>query len=143
MTKEVLVSIKGMQFDGESGDTIETMNFAQYYLKNDGHYIIYDEMVEGESQVTKNILKFKGKTFEMTKRGLVNVHMVFEEGQKNMTNYSTPFGDILMGMDTSKVEISETEEGSKLKITVEYALEVNYEFLADCTIEIDISARNT
>lgn len=142
MTKEVLVSIKGMQFDGESGDTIETMNFAQYYLKNDGHYIIYDEMAEGESQVTKNILKFKGKTFEMTKRGLVNVHMVFEEGQKNMTNYSTPFGDILMGMDTSKVEISETEEGSKLKITVEYVLEVNYEFLADCTIEIDISARN-
>lgn len=142
MTKEVLVSIKGMQFDGASGDTIETMNFAQYYLKNDGHYIIYDEMVEGESQVTKNILKFKGKTFEMTKRGLVNVHMVFEEGQKNMTNYSTPFGDILMGMDTSKVEISETEEGSKLKITVEYVLEVNYEFLADCTIEIDISARN-
>lgn len=143
MTKEVLVSIKGMQFDGESGDTIETMNFAQYYLKNDGHYLLYDEVEEGESQVTKNILKFKGKSFEMTKRGLVNVHMVFEEGQKHMTNYSTPFGDILMGMDTSKVEIKEAEDGSKMNITVEYALEVNYEFLADCKIEIDITARNT
>ena len=141
MTKEVLVSIKGMQFDGESGDAIETLNFAQYYLKNDGHYVIYDEVTEGESQVTKNILKFKGKTFELTKRGLVNVHMVFEEGQKSMTNYSTPFGSILMGMDTGKVEITEKEEEEKIRILVEYALEVNYEFLADCRIEIEIIPR--
>ena len=142
MTKEVLVSIKGMQFDGESGDTIETVNAAQYYLKNDGHYVIYDEVLEGESRTTKNILKFKGKTFELTKRGLVNVHMVFAEGQKNMTNYATPFGDILMGMDTGKVEIREENDGQKIQILVEYALDVNYEFLADCKIEIDISPRN-
>lgn len=142
MTKEVLVSIKGMQFDGESGDTIETMNAAQYFLKNDGHYVIYDEVVEGESRTTKNILKFKGKTFELTKRGLVNVHMLFEEGQKSMANYSTPFGDILMGMDTSKVEIKEADDGQKLQIIVEYALDVNYEFLADCKIEIEILSRN-
>ena len=142
MTKDVLVSIKGMQFDGESGDAIETMNFAQYYLKNDGHYIIYDEVTEGESGVIKNILKFKGKTFELTKRGLVNVHMVFTEGQKSMTNYSTPFGDILMGMDTSKVEIETGEDDSKMHISINYALEVNYEFLADCEIEIEVSSRN-
>lgn len=142
MTKEVLVSIKGMQFDGESGDTIETVNAAQYYLKNDGHYVIYDEVIEGESRTTKNILKFKGKAFELTKRGLVNVHMVFAEGQKNMTNYATPFGDILMGMDTGKVEIREENDGQKIQILVEYALDVNYEFLADCKIEIDISPRN-
>ncbi|MBQ7360270.1 MAG: DUF1934 domain-containing protein [Lachnospiraceae bacterium] len=140
MTKDVLVTIKGMQFDGESGDTIETVNFAQYYLKNDGHYVIYDEVTEGESQTTKNILKLKGKLFELTKRGLVNVHMIFEEGQKTMTNYSTPFGDILMGMDTRKVEMTQVNE-KKLQVQVEYALEVNYEFLADCQIVIDIEAR--
>ncbi len=140
MTKDVLVTIKGMQFDGESGDTIETLNFAQYYMKNDGHYVIYDEVTEGESQTTKNILKFKGKTFELTKRGLVNVHMIFEEGQKNMTNYTTPFGDILMGMDTRKVEVKEEAE-DKIQVRVDYALEVNYEFLADCQIVIDIVSR--
>lgn len=140
MTKDVLVTIKGMQFDGESGDTIETVNFAQYYMKNDGHYVIYDEVTEGESQTTKNILKFKGKTFELTKRGLVNVHMIFEEGQKTMTNYSTPFGGILMGMDTQKVEVTQESE-KKLQVQVDYALEVNYEFLADCQIMIDIEAR--
>lgn len=143
MTKDVLVSIKGMQFDGDSGDTIETMNFAEYYLKNDGHYIIYDEVVEGESQSTKNILKVKGKSFELTKRGLVNVHMVFEEGQKSMTNYTTPFGDILMGMDTRKVDMVLDDAGDKMQICIEYALEVNYEFLADCQIEIDIVSRKS
>lgn len=143
MTKDVLVSIKGMQFDGESGDTIETVNFAQYYMKNNSHYVIYDEVTEGESQVTKNILKFKGKTLELTKRGLVNVHMIFEEGQKNMTNYTTPFGDILMGMDTRKVEVKEETESQKIQVSVDYALEVNYEFLADCQIVIDVTSRNS
>lgn len=138
MTKDVLVTIKGMQFDGESGDTIETVNFAQYYMKNDGHYVIYDELTEGEAQTTKNILKFKGKCLELTKRGLVNVHMMFEEGQKTMTNYSTPFGDILMGMDTQRVMLMEESE-TKLQLQVDYALEVNYEFLADCQIIIDIA----
>ena len=48
MTKEVMVSIKGLQFDqGADSEEIETIQWGQYYKKNDTHYVIYEEVMEG------------------------------------------------------------------------------------------------
>ncbi len=140
MTKDVLLAIKGLQFDGSEEDTeIETVTSAEYYKKNNSHYVIYEEAFEGFEGTTKNILKFKDNSLDLTKKGLVNVHMIFEENKKNMTNYSTPYGDILIGIDASKIRMQEEEE--KIHLDVEYALEINYEHLADCHISIGIQAK--
>lgn len=141
MTKEVLLSLRGLQFDTAStdGDRIETITPAEYYKRNDSHYIIYDEAVEGFSENTKNIIKFRNGSLDLTKKGLVNVHMIFEKNSKNMTNYSTPYGDILIGIDTGSVNLTEEEE--HIVVNVEYALEVNYEHFADCRIRMDIRSK--
>ncbi len=140
MTKDVLLAIRGLQFDVDQDENkIETINPAQYYNKNDHHYVVYDEVTEGFSESTKNIIKFKEHSMDLTKRGLVNVHMVFEENKKNMTSYSTPYGNILIGIDAKKVTCTEEEE--HIRVDVEYALEVNYEHLADCKIQMNIRAR--
>lgn len=137
MTKEVLVAIKGLQFGSSDEETnIETVNVAEYYEKGNSRYIIYDEVEEGSRENTKNIIKFKDNVLELTKKGFVNVHMVFQENQKNMTNYATPFGDILIGIDARRVSMTEGEKHIQMK--VDYALEVNYEHLADCNITVDI-----
>lgn len=140
MTKDVLLAIRGLQFDVDNDESkVETINPAQYYMKNDNHYVIYDEITEGFSESTKNIIKFKEHSMDLTKRGLVNVHMVFEENKKNMTSYSTPYGNILIGIDAKKVSCKEEEE--HIRVDVEYALEVNYEHLADCKIRMNIRSR--
>lgn len=142
MTKEVLVAIKGLQFDAAEEETnIETFNVAEYYEKGSSRYIIYEEIEEGTAQSTKNIIKFKENVMELTKKGFVNVHMVFEENRKNMTNYATPFGDILIGIDAKKVSMEEEEH--RIQMKVDYALEVNYEHLADCKITVDIRPKKT
>lgn len=76
---------------------------------------------------------------ELTKRGLVNVHMVFEEKKKNMTSYATPFGNILIGIDTDEVVVREDRD--QIKVNVAYTLEANYEHMADCKIEMNIRPR--
>ena len=140
MTKDVLLAIKGLQFDGSEEDTeIETVTSAEYYKKNNSHYVIYEEAFERFEGTAKNILNFKDNSLDLTKKGLVNVHMIFEENKKNMTNYSTPYGDILIGIDASKIRMQEEEE--KIHLDVEYALEINYEHLADCHISIGIQAK--
>lgn len=138
MTKEVLVAIKGLQFDASSDEetNIETFNVAEYFEKNNSRYVIYEEVEEGTAASTKNIIKFKDNVMELTKKGVVNVHMVFEENKKNMSNYATPYGDILIGIDARKVSLSEEE--NRIQMNVDYALEVNYEHLADCKITVDI-----
>lgn len=141
MTKEVLLSLRGLQFDTTSadGDKIETITPAEYYKKNNSHYIIYDEVMEGFTERTKNIIKFKESSLDLTKRGLVNVHMSFEENKKNMTSYATPYGEILIGIDAKKVQMKEEDE--RIVVDVDYALEVNYEHFADCKIKMDIRSK--
>lgn len=140
MTKDVLLAIKGLQFDASAEESnVQTITVAEYYEKNNSHYVIYDEATEGTEQSTKNIIKFKDKSLELTKKGFVNVHMLFEENKKSLTNYATPFGDILIGIDAKK--ITKTIENDTIRVNVDYALEVNYEFLADCKITMEISER--
>ena len=47
MTKDVLITISGMQMiDGDNSD-IEMITTGAYYMKNGKHYITYDEVLEG------------------------------------------------------------------------------------------------
>ena len=47
MTREVLVSISGVQIaEGDAGE-IEVITAGDYFLKNGNHYILYDEVQEG------------------------------------------------------------------------------------------------
>lgn len=58
MTKEVLLTLKGLQFDGEKNDNYSVSFPAEYYERNGRRYIVYDEVMEGFTQSTKNIIKF-------------------------------------------------------------------------------------
>ncbi len=140
MTKEVLLAITGMQFDmTEEAGNIQTITAAEYYNKNNSRYVIYEEADEESGQKTRGRIKFREDLLEVDKSGYINVHMLFEENKKSLTNYATPFGNILIGIDTKKITL--TEETDKILIDVEYALEANYEFLADCKINIEITER--
>lgn len=141
MTQEVLLTLQGLQFDQreEDADKIETVTVGDYYKKNGKHYVIYEEVTEGFSQPTKNRLKFSEDMLELSRNGLVNMHMVFQENKKNLTNYNTPFGQILIGIDTKKIQIKEQKDN--IVVDVDYSLDVNYEFLSDCHIKISICSK--
>lgn len=140
MTKDVMLTIRGLQFDqGPESEEIETIQWGQYYEKNGSRYILYEELTEGVDEPIRNVIKFKNHEMSLMKKGLVNVNMVFEEGKKNVTNYLTPYGGILIGLDTEKVSLTERED--EISLQVAYQLDVNYEYLADCQISIKIQPR--
>ncbi len=136
MTKEVLVAIKGLQFDGESKEDYTTILPAEYYMRNGKHYVVYDELMEGYSQNTKNIIKFNDDFVEVTKKGVVNVQMLFEKDRKNLSKYGTPFGEIMLGINATHIRLFEAEDA--IHVDVEYDLEMNYQHLAVCKITIDV-----
>ena len=141
MTKEVIVKVTGLQYMEEENEPIELITKGEYYNKNGKHYLIYDEIVEGVEGISKCTVKFKEGSFEILKKGSTNVHMVFENGKKNVTYYGTPFGNVLLGLDTRGVEVEEKEE--EISIEVRYGMDVNYEFLADCHIRMNICSINS
>lgn len=142
MTKEILLTISGLQFAAQEdgrGEPVEVITPADYYKRNDKHYVMYDEVMEGFDGTTQNIIKVKQDCLDITKKGVANVHMMFEKNKKNVTYYYTPFGSLLIGIDAKQVDVAETEEN--INIQVNYDLEVNYEFLANCNITMNIKAK--
>lgn len=141
MTREVLVSVSGLQFGTEvDNDPVEVITGGNYYKKKDKHYVMYDEIMEGISGVTKNTFKFDKNTFNLIKTGAVNVNMLFEENKRNLTNYETPFGSMLIGIDTNAVEVLESQD--LIHVDIDYAIDINYEHLADCKIALDIKSKS-
>lgn len=134
MTKDVLLSIKGLQFNGTEKTDLATIQMAQYYLKNGKHYFIYEESVEGSDEILKNVIKFNSKEVEVSKRGIYQALLFFEEKKRNYSNYKTPYGTLVIGISTDKIDLKDKENEIYLK--VEYDLEMNYQHLAQCCIEI-------
>jgi len=135
MTKDVMISIRGLQFmDDDSDDEIETVQRGQYYEKNGSRFLLFDEYMEGFQEPAKNIMRFNDNEMTLTKRGLINVQLDFEEGKKNLTSYRTPFGVIMLGVDTHSVQV--LENGDELLLNIEYTLEADYQFVADCRIAV-------
>lgn len=150
MTKDVLVSISGMhdelaevaETETEEAEAIEVITPANYYFRNQKHYIVYDEAVEGTSEVIKNRIKITGTDcVEIMKSGLSNSHMVFERNKKNETFYRTPYGQMLVGVNTKNMEVNVSEDN--IDILIDYQLDVNHEPMADCKIKMNITSKNS
>ena len=139
MTKDVLISISGLHYDALDGEgqPVEVITPAAYYLKNGKHYVVYDEMVEGMPGTIKNTIKITGDyMFEIRKSGIADTHMVFEKDRINMTNYATPYGDMMLGIHTKDMKVNVEEEN--IDVSISYALDVNNEPLSDCEIKVNI-----
>lgn len=137
MNRKVKLSISGLHSVAENEDAdVATYHLAEYFKKNDSHYLLYEEKQEGFDKTSKNRIKFKENRVELTRQGLVQTHMIFEENKKHMTQYASPYGAILLGIDTKRVSVEEQENA--IKVEVEYVLEADGEHLSKCKIELHV-----
>lgn len=136
MNKDVLIHVRGLQMMdmGDEQEPIEIVVPGQYYFRNGSHYLRYEEILDEGAKPTVNYIKMSAKGMEVRKQGLVNVHMVFEQGKKNMTYYTTPYGTLQMGIAATGMELEETENG--INMTVDYSLDMNEEHVADCCLSV-------
>ena len=142
MDKEVLIHVSGLQTIDAEGDQepIEIVVPGEYYFRNGSHYLRYEEILEDFAEPTINYIKISPKGMEVRKKGVVNVHMVFEQGKKNMTYYTTPYGTIEMGIAATNLNLEENDSGLNMK--VDYALDMNQEHVADCYLAIKAQPKN-
>ncbi len=145
MTKQVLLTISGLHYETfpneevDENEPIEVITPATYYLKNGKHYVIYDEMVEGMPGTIQNKIRIAGNNLlEIKKSGLANTRMVFEKDKINMTQYETPYGELMIGIFTKNMLVDVTDKN--IDVRVNYELDINSEKVADCDIKMNIRA---
>lgn len=146
MTKDVLITVSGLHYDSnviereEDNEPIEIISPAVYYFKNGKHYILYEEPVEDMSGVIKNKIKIKeGEMLEIKKSGAANAHMVFEKDKINVTQYDTPYGEIVIGTYTRELDVKVQER--RIDVYANYSLDISGDKVADCEVQIKIEAK--
>ena len=94
--------------------------------------------MEGFEGKVKNVIKISQVGMDIIKKGIANTHMQFEKNKKNLSCYTTPLGDMVVGIQANKIKIN--EQPDKLKVDIDYSLDINYEHLSDCSIRLDVQS---
>lgn len=140
MTKDILIALKGIQFEGggSASEEMEVFTPGEYFFRNDTHYLLYEETDENGNKTSSRI-KIREDAVELTKKGDVNVHMIFETGKKNLTNYQTAYGTLALGLYTD--EIGFEAEKDCLHLKIKYQLEINFMPMAECEIMLEAASK--
>lgn len=143
MTKDVLISLCIVQSDPleKQEDRTQTLISGNYYEKNDKHYILYEDMMEGFSKAVKTKVKFNEEMLEIIRNEPIGVRMLFEENKKNVTSYNTPYGNILLGISTKKINV--IVQPDIIEINLEYMLDADGRHLSDCSMNMKIQSKKS
>lgn len=138
MTKDVLVTIEGLQIDVDA-EAIKVCESGQYHLRNGKHYIQYDEKVEGGKGVIKNIIKISQNQISIIKKGFNETTMVFNVNEVTRTDYSTPYGMLPLDIRTKIIRLDELE--NEILVFLTYSLSMSDNHLTDNSIKIKITSQ--
>ena len=140
MTKDVLVSIKGTHMRDEDNENIELVVPAKYSFEEGIDKITYDELVEGSRQSIKNTISVDMEGISIRKEGFTNSNMNFyKNGKKHITYYNTPYGEFVMGILTKNIDIQRSDD--RLKVSVDYLLDIGENVISDCNIVVDVRSK--
>ena len=122
----VLLSIRGEQyFDGVDPDATELMTEGTLHLTEEGLVLTYQETALTGMEGTTTTFEVRGGQVVLTRSGSVNSRMVFEEGRQHTSLYETPFGELSVDINTSRLRHNLTERGGIMEIQYSIAVEHN------------------
>lgn len=136
MTKDVLVTVRGLQMTPDGDDTIEVTTTGKYYEKDGKRYLFYDEIGDDTNLIVKNSIQITEEHVSVSKKGLINAQMNFEKENKLVSVYETSYGQMEMGIYTTGICLDEQDDFLELKL--EYLLEINNQHVSDSEILLQI-----
>lgn len=126
MKKDVIISLKGTQSDGNRSDEreeIELVTEGCYYQEDGSYYVTYNETEVTGMEGTTTTLKIENEKVTMLRYGQNNSQLIFEKGQRHLCCYETPYGAFTIGIRSNEVNIDVTESGGE--VSAEYHIEID------------------
>ena len=122
--KKVMITIKGLPvFSTNDDDAFELLTDGEY-VQEDGvatfSYIENSMMGYGDQLTTFNVEKDR---VILRRNDGESGDMIFSEEQKHHFLYDTPFGSVMLGIDTHRITKNMSDDGGNLEIR--YDIEVD------------------
>lgn len=139
MKKSVLITVTGLLYTGsgeDERDYIDVITPGQYYFRDEKHYLVYEERIEGCDLPIRNLVTVSPGRVRIRKTGIVSTEMSFEPKKETGTWYSTPYGRMEMSVFTHRITIKETEEN--IDAEVRYRLLIGGTQQNECFVRIRV-----
>ena len=136
--KTAKITIKSTQTYDKEKESAELITFGDYVAQDNVFCISYKDTeatgfagcttvltVDGDDKVT---LHRTGKKH--------NANLVIEDGKKHHCVYGTPYGDLMVGVNTKKVISTLSENGGDLYLN--YTIDINSTYMSDNELFITV-----
>jgi uncharacterized beta-barrel protein YwiB (DUF1934 family) len=140
MTKEIILTISGAHQYSNSGD--DQMNLVTEGVMRelgDALELEYEEseLTDMEGTVTNIIIQ--GPQVSLMRTGEVCSQMVFEQGRRHLSVYSTPYGTLEIAVATQRLENHLTLQGGTLEI--DYSLEMDHALVGFVAFRLSVRVK--
>ena len=128
MEQNYLINITNKQRIENQTEEITLTTKGSYTMRNGKRYIQYREYDQEAKNGQTSTLKIDG-TGETKIVSLIRhsngseTNLILEQGKRHLCQYGTPYGNMTLGVFTSRIDDSLTDDGGKIE--VEYTLDVN------------------
>ncbi len=123
--KEIMLRVNTLQeYKDSEPEVIDLITEGLLYEKKDSLYLTYDESEISGIANNKVILKVKGSEYvKMNRFGEFETEMLFKEKKRDVSIYSTPYGEFRVEILTDKVDVD--LQDSMGDVYVEYTVAVS------------------
>ncbi len=140
VTKDVHITVTGTQFDEDGHRTVTEQKVQGQYFERDGsRYLLYEERDSDTGTVTKNTIKVKESTVELSRNGYISSRMVFCPGETHRTSHVTPYGILTLDIYTESLKSVWAEKNGTLQVAYRMYAEEN--LLSENKLSVKVTAR--
>jgi len=137
VNRDVRITLSGTQRDKDGNETVTRCRVSgQYFERNGGHYLLYEEQCGESETMTRNTLKIRDNILELTRKGAVSSHMLFEAGMTHPGDYTLPYGSLSLKVHTEDLKCLWAE--TEASIHIDYCLWTAGELLSKNKLHIKI-----
>ena len=138
MEKNVIISIKGVQrLEDADPDTMELVTEGRLEQDGNSYTLSYLESELTGLEGTTTTFRIAPDRITLRRAATLNSEMIFQEGQKHVSLYETPYGGLMLGVNTHRAKADLGTAGGRLSIR--YALEVDSQPIGENSFEIQVT----
>ena len=135
--KKVLISIKGLPvFAASDDEAFELMTDGEYSQQDGISTFSYMESMLTGQEGLLTTFNVEPDRVVLTRSDGVSGDMIFSENQKQHFLYDTPFGSVMLGIDTHSITKNMSDDGGNLEIR--YDIEVDNVSVSQNLFKINI-----
>lgn len=112
--------------DSDTNDTMQLLTTGELFSLPNGYKLCYEEQLDETASPTQIELTLQDGIVSMLRSGDYATDMVFRKGQRYEGQYSTPYGEMELGIYCTRVNYQVDKNGGL--VTLQYQLDLNGQF---------------